>query len=147
MAWPTGAEAGLSISDALLRTTHLARAELTLSEASHHFQFVADAQQAMGRVQVWTDIIRSAPQNADLRYKIGSHLLKYDNPQHGLGWLLSVLDIDPSHVPTHRLLASYYQRRQKSERAAFHRKMVAEGEAAVSGSSPTENGLEGLDDE
>ncbi len=147
VAWPTGAEAGLSISDALLRSTHLARAELTLSEASHHFQFVADAQQAMGRVQVWTDIIRSEPQNADLRYKIGSHLLKYDNPQHGLGWLLSVLDIDPSHVPTHRLLASYYQRRQKSERAAFHRKMVAEGEAAVSGSSPTENGLEGLDDE
>ena len=147
LAWPTGADAGLSISEALLRTTQLARAELTLSEASHHFQFVADAQQAMGRVQVWTDIIRSEPQNPDLRYKIGSHLLKYDNPQHGLGWLLSVLDIDPSHVPTHRLLASYYETREKSERAAFHRKMVAEGETAVSGRKPGGTGLEGGDNE
>ena len=131
-AWPPPSGSSLSVAGALAWTTHRARAELTLTEASHHFQFVADAQQAMGRVQVWTDIIRSEPRNADLRFKIGSHLLKYDNPQHGLGWLLSVLDIDPGHVPTHRLLIEYYERQGKKERGAYHRKMAEEGEAAAS---------------
>ena len=130
-AWPPPpANSGLSVAQALAWTTRRARAELTLTEASHHFQFVADAQQAMGRVQVWTDIIRSEPRNADLRFKIGRHLLKYDNPHHGLGWLLSVLEIDPSHAPTHRLLFEYYESQGKSERAAFHRKLADEADEA-----------------
>jgi len=117
----------ISVAGALLLASRRAEAELTLSEAAYHFQFVADAQQAMGRVQVWTDIIRSEPRNADLRFKIGSHLMKYDNPQHGLGWLLSVLDIDAGHVATHRLLAEYYSGKGKTERAAFHAKHVEQG--------------------
>jgi len=133
--WPPPASSSLSVAQALAWATRRARAELTRTEASHHFQFVADAQQAMGRVQVWTDIIRSEPHNSDLRFKIGRYLLKYDNPHHGLGWLFSVLDIDPSHVPTHRLLLEYYESQGKRERAAFHRKMVVEGGTAIGGSA------------
>ena len=131
-AWPpTGtSEPGLSMAGAIGWAARRASAELALSEASHHFRFVADAQQAMQRVQVWTDIIRSEPRNADLRFKIGNYLMKYDNPEHGLGWLLSVLDIDPNHPPTHRMLEEYYRGQGKIERAELHGKMASEvGEA------------------
>ena len=131
-AWPpTGtSEPGLSMAGAIGWAARRASAELALSEASHHFRFVADAQQAMQRVQVWTDIIRSEPRNADLRFKIGNYLMKYDNPEHGLGWLLSVLDIDPNHPPTHRMLEEYYRGQGKIERAELHGKMATEaGEA------------------
>ena len=131
-AWPpTGtSRPGLSMAGAMGWAARRSSAELALSEASHHFRFVADAQQAMQRVQVWTDIIRSEPRNADLRFKIGNYLMKYDNPEHGLGWLLSVLDIDPNHPPTHRMLEEYYRGQGKIERAELHGKMASEaGEA------------------
>ena len=69
-AWPpTGtSRPGLSMAGAMGWAARRASAELALSEASHHFRFVADAQQAMQRVQVWTDIIRSEPRIADLRF-------------------------------------------------------------------------------
>ncbi len=114
----------LSLVEAARRAVTWARAELTLSEASTHFRFVADAQQAMGRVQVWTDIVRTEPQNVELRFKIGDHLMTYDNPEHGLGWMLSALDIDPGYAPAHRALAAYYEKRGKSERAALHRRQA-----------------------
>jgi len=131
-AWPpTGtSEPGLSMAGAIGWAARRASAELALSEASHHFRFVADAQQAMQRVQVWTDIIRSEPRNADLRFKIGNYLMKYDNPEHGLGWLLSVLDIDPNHPPTHRMLEEYYRGQGKIERAELHGKMASEADEA-----------------
>ena len=129
----------ISVARALLLTSRRAEAELTLSEAAYHFQFVADAQQAMGRVQAWTETIQAEPRNADLRFKIGSHLMKYDNPVHGLGWLLSAVDIDAGHVATHRLLAEYYTGEGKTERAAFHAKHVEQGE---SGSGAGETGVE-----
>jgi hypothetical protein len=44
--------------------------------------------------------------------------------------LLSVLEIDPSHAPTHRLLFEYYESQGKSERAAFHRKLADEADEA-----------------
>ncbi len=136
--WPPSE--ALTLGQALSWAGQRAEASLTLSEASHHFQFVADAQQAMGRVQVWTDIIRSEPRNADLRYKIGNHLMKYDNPEHGLGWLLSVLDIDPEHVPTHRLLADYYERAGKSERAKLHRDRVGKRRGDTASGNHSESG-------
>ena len=140
-SWPpsSAAQSGLSMANAIGWAARRAGAELTLSEASHHFQFVADAQQAMQRVQVWTDIIRSEPRNADLRFKIGSYLMKYDNPEHGLGWLLSVLDIDPKHPPTHGMLEEYYRGQGKNERAELHGKMASEtgesGQDAPAGSA------------
>lgn len=140
-AWLQDGGSAISVARALLLASRRAEAELTLSEAAYHFQFVADAQQAMGRVQLWTEIIQSEPQNADLRFKIGSHLMKYDNPVHGLGWLLSAVDIDAGHVATHRLLAEYYSRQGKTERAAFHAKHVEGGESGE-GEGTGETGVE-----
>lgn len=142
--WPPASadKLGLSVAKAFGWAARRTRAELTLTEASHHFRFVADAQQAMQRVQVWTDIIRSEPRNAELRFKIGSYLMKYDNPEHGLGWMLSVLDIDPNHPPTHRMLEEYYRGKGKNERAELHAKMASEGGQAGQDSQrgPTADG-------
>lgn len=102
-------------------------AELMQRESERHFDFVSEAQQSMSRVQVWTDVIRSKPDNVELRFKIGMSLMKYDNPQHGLGWLLSVLDLDPDHAAAHRALAGYYKRRGNKELAARHTRQ-ADGE-------------------
>ena len=124
-AWP--AEPGaVTLSDVANWSWRWARAELTLGEAAGHFQFVADAQMAMGRVQIWTDIISTQPRNTDLRFKIGDYLMRYDNPEHGLGWMLSVLDIDPDHVPTHLALERYFLSKGKTDRAALHARKAAE---------------------
>jgi tetratricopeptide (TPR) repeat protein len=136
---PAKGKAGLSLVEAARWAAAWARAELTLSEASTHFRFVADAQQAMGRVQVWTDLVRSEPRNVELRFKIGDHLMTYDNPEHGLGWMLSALDIDPAYAPAHRALATYYDKRGKPERAALHRQQAGES-GGSSGSDPDDSG-------
>lgn len=127
-----------TFSDVVGWSWRWARAELTLHEAAGHFQFVADAQMAMGRVQIWTDIISTQPRNTDLRFKIGDYLMKYDNPEHGLGWMLSVLDIDPDHVPTHRALEGYFLSKGKDDRAALHARKVKELTGDESGSGATD---------
>ena len=121
----------MSLADCLAWAWQWTAAELAHAEAAGHFQFMADATEAMGRVQVWTDIIRTEPQNADLRFKIGKHLMEFDNPEHGLGWLLSVLDIDPDHAPTHRLLEKYYRKRGKIDRAKLHQERARKAERAA----------------
>ena len=74
------------------------------------------------------------PEDAELRYQIGSTLLRYDSPSDGLGWLLSVLDVDPHHRPTHAVLAEYYAGKGNEKLAEHHRHLAGDSAEAESGS-------------
>ena len=95
-------------------------------EARDHFRFVAEARQHMQEVQNLTVQVHQQPNDSDLRYRIGTLLLKYDEPSHGAAWLRSVLNLNPAHRPAHAALAEYY-RSVGNERSADEHLRLAGG--------------------
>ena len=53
--------------------------------------------------------IQAAPNNTELRYRIGM-LLVQSGREEGLEWLATVLELDPRHQPARAAVAAYYQR-------------------------------------
>jgi Tfp pilus assembly protein PilF len=53
--------------------------------------------------------------------EIGTLLLRTGQQQHGLHWLHTALNRDPSHRPAHQALAEYYERTNQPEKAGPHR--------------------------
>lgn len=104
-------------------------------EAEQHFEFVKVAQAQLDRYAVLSDVVAREPGNLAARHELGVIVLRYFDPAKGLGWLESVLERDPQHQATHRVLAEYFERRAERERAAYHRRMGAPAETE-SNSSP-----------
>jgi Flp pilus assembly protein TadD len=69
--------------------------------------------------------ISASPQDPDLRREIGELFLRNGRTQEGLRWLESALRIRPDHAPTHRVLASHYQRTGRADLAAYHNSLAA----------------------
>jgi tetratricopeptide (TPR) repeat protein len=59
--------------------------------------------------QVWDRLAKEST-NLELRYELGSAYLRLARPGDALVWLNSVLDREPEHQPTLRLLANYYEK-------------------------------------
>lgn len=93
--------------------------------AAEEFRFVKTAREAMDGARRMMEVVtRKEPGNVDLRYQIGSLLLKYESPESGAGWLRSVLEIDSSHRPTHEALVGYYELLGNRELADQHRRYL-----------------------
>jgi tetratricopeptide (TPR) repeat protein len=69
--------------------------------------------------------ISASPQDPDLRREIGELFLRHGKTQDGVRWLESALRIRPDHAPTHRVLASHYQRNGRPDLAAYHNSLAA----------------------
>ncbi len=59
------------------------------------------------------------------RLKVARWMLEHGHAEEGLGWTKEILRGDPSHAPTHRTLADYYQKRGEAGLANYHRLMAA----------------------
>ncbi len=114
---PTDIEARYTLAQALQVTGQTAAAQ-------QHFAFVLEAQEQMREVDNLTDLARTRPDDTELRFQIGTRLLKYDNPSHGAAWLRSVLDLNPAHQGAHAALAGYYVSIGNTELAERHRRQV-----------------------
>ena len=66
----------------------------------------------LARLADVTRQIGSFPHNADLRCEAGQIMLRNGQDDEGLRWLESALQEDPTHTPTRRVLAEYYQQAQ-----------------------------------
>jgi predicted Zn-dependent protease len=78
-------------------------------EAEPHFQYASEAAAKITRAnELKVEVLKNRPKDADLRFEIGQTYLTCGLPEEGLMWLFTVLEIDPRHQPTHRLLADYY---------------------------------------
>lgn len=97
-------------------------------EAAGHFKFVSEAREALSRVHNLTDRASKRPDDAELKYEIGSLLLKYGDASEGAAWLRSVLELDPDHQPTHRVLATHYSETGSAELASKHRSRISTAE-------------------
>jgi tetratricopeptide (TPR) repeat protein len=59
--------------------------------------------------------------SASVRYEIGLIYLRNKLERQALRWFASALQDDPNHVPTHEVLADYYEGRGNGQLAALHR--------------------------
>jgi predicted Zn-dependent protease len=90
------------------------------SEAKPHLDFVAAAQGPLERLD---DMVLQAvanPQDAALRYEIGSILWKFRSPDDAARWMRSVLMLERGHRGAHLVLAEYYQSLGQTELANRH---------------------------
>jgi Tfp pilus assembly protein PilF len=81
--------------------------------------------------QVWDQLAKDST-SLELRYELGSAYLRLRRPGDALVWLNSVLDRDPQHRATLRLLGNYYERSGQPAQAAAMRQRLA-----ALGSSPS----------
>ncbi|MEZ6108109.1 MAG: tetratricopeptide repeat protein [Pirellulaceae bacterium] len=94
------------------------------------------------RIQDLTKQLIDEPDRDDLRLEVAELMFRDGQEEPGAMWLLTILKNNPDHLPSHRLLAAYYQRIGQPQVAAVHRKKAAElAEAADS----TSSGGEGSD--
>lgn len=69
--------------------------------------------------------------------EIGDLLLQTDQESFGLYWLEQVaLGRDRNHIPTHEILASYYEKTKRPKLAARHRKAIEEARKARPSPAP-----------
>jgi Tfp pilus assembly protein PilF len=66
--------------------------------------------------------VSAAPHDPRWRYEAGMILMRNEQKEEGLRWLLSALEVDPRHAPTHAALADYYDREGKRDLATYHRR-------------------------
>ena len=94
-------------------------------ESREHFRAAAEAQVATVRVRSLTQRALAAPNQIEPRYRIGAVLLdsgQFDLASTGCG----VLQIQPDHRPTHKLLAELFERQGHPDLASEHRRLVEE---------------------
>jgi tetratricopeptide (TPR) repeat protein len=75
--------------------------------------------------RVWEQLAKDST-NLGLRYELGSAYLRLARPGDALVWLNSVLDREPQHRATLRLLGDYYEQSGQRALAAAMRQRLAE---------------------
>jgi tetratricopeptide (TPR) repeat protein len=70
-------------------------------------------------------LIAASPHDPELRREMGELFLRNGRDAEGLHWLESALAEQPTHAPTHRVLAAYFDRTGQPERAASHRSFLS----------------------
>jgi tetratricopeptide (TPR) repeat protein len=79
-------------------------------EADRELRRVEQTKSAMAEVDRQFDALHDDPQSVSTRFEIGRLFLEHLSENQGLVWLNSVLALDADHLPTHRLLADYFER-------------------------------------
>ena len=71
--------------------------------------------------------VMSEPNHPQWRYEAGAILLRNGQKEEGRRWLLSALEMDPRHAPTHAALAAFYESEGNRDLALRHRQLASRG--------------------
>jgi predicted Zn-dependent protease len=84
---------------------------------------VADAvkERASRITELQSRRLAEFPLDPTVHFEMGSLLIQTGRGEVGERWLLSALELDPGHRPSHAALASYYDSRGERAKAEFHR--------------------------
>lgn len=77
------------------------------AEAEPHFDYVAEAEESLGRMERQLRLVLERPDDVQLRYEIATTLLKYGSPDDGVRWLRTVLQIQPDHEAALAAMAAF----------------------------------------
>ncbi|MFO0890007.1 MAG: tetratricopeptide repeat protein [Isosphaeraceae bacterium] len=75
-------------------------------------------------------ILLARPGDMEAQFEVASWLLEHGHDAEGLDWTRKILQSDPRHARTHRLLADYYAGKGNEGLANYHR-LMAGGEAGA----------------
>jgi len=78
-------------------------------EAKQHFDFVSAANKEQTETGRLIRKVLGEPTNPELRFEIGARLMQFGNPEGGVKWLRTVLEIDPNHNAANAMLADFYR--------------------------------------
>ncbi len=78
------------------------------SGAREHARYVEEAQAALRRAEELSDRVARSPDDAGLRYEIGTIYLQYGVPERGVNWLKSALNCDPGHQASRQALDKFF---------------------------------------
>lgn len=95
-------------------------------EASELFDHLLKMKADRARVQCIVLEITKLGKAPALRCEAGILCLRQNLDDQGLRWLMSALQDDPAHAPTHLALAEYYERHNQPDPAAYHRRRAEE---------------------
>jgi Flp pilus assembly protein TadD len=73
--------------------------------------------------EIRTKLMRN-PGDVDLRFQTARWFLDHGRDTEGLDWAKEILRQSPNHVPLHRLLADYHERKGSAGLANYHRAMA-----------------------
>lgn len=93
-------------------------------QAQVYREKVERGNEALRRSVKLADEIRTNPTDVELRYELGTLLMRYESREEGVGWLQSLLRFDPHHAGAHRALADYYGKNGEEELANQHRRLA-----------------------
>jgi hypothetical protein len=51
-------------------------------------------------------------------------MLRNGQEKEAMGWFTLALELDPSHRPTHRALAEFWESKGEPDRAAYHKRLA-----------------------
>jgi tetratricopeptide (TPR) repeat protein len=71
--------------------------------------------------------LRRNPQDTDARFQVAKWMLDHGHRDEGLNWTKEILRAAPRHVPTHRILAEYYEKNGDTGLANYHRLLALAG--------------------
>ena len=71
--------------------------------------------------QLVNGLMQKDPDNAALHHEVALIALRSGLAKEAHRWLQSALQVDPAHVPTHRVLAAYYHETGNPILSARHR--------------------------
>ena len=77
-------------------------------------------------VDVFSEAIKSQPDNLELQVRLGESLLKDGHTSDGLGLLQFILRKDPAFAPAHLVLAAHYDKEGRADLAARHRQLAGQ---------------------
>lgn len=106
--------------------------------AKEHYQYFVDSKRELEELDKLMDRVHEEPDLVDVRYEIGMKYMQYVSAVQGAVWLHSVLDLDPSHVPTHEALAAYYAEEGRPDLAEKHRQLGLASRNAEGDEQPAE---------
>ncbi len=98
------------------------------AEAEKYDARARDAHQKLKRIDSLLRNLKNEPRNVAIRYEIGWLLLTLGHDDKAFPWLVSALEQDPDHGPTHAALAEYYETLGDQAAARNHR-LAAAGKA------------------
>ena len=129
---PEAAVADLLLAESLgppdVAPTHLVSCLLLLGrqeEAQKYQEKVARIQAERKLATDLGDRIREqAPNDPELRYQLGTHLLRTGKQRDGVHWLRTAIEKDPKHRKSHEALLDFFQSVNAIEQAEHHRRVL-----------------------
>lgn len=101
-----------------------------IEEANREILYVSDARKALREVDRLVDAIDPDTKQIEERFRIGELYMRYESKRTAERWLKSALEHDPTHRPSHQLLADYYEEKAKEDSSyrspAEHHRQLAE---------------------